>query len=67
MGERLKVKVAAPPEGGRANESVCRLLAGALGIGARDVVVVSGEHTPSKVVEVTGIDAARAREILGGV
>lgn len=61
-----KVRVAAPPEGGRANAAVVRLLAGTLGISPRRVRLVAGHATRNKVVEVDGLtrteaDAALAR------
>lgn len=55
LGDRLKVRVSAPPEGGRANASVTRLLAGALGIAPRAVEVVSGHTSPEKQVRLMGI------------
>lgn len=61
MGDRLKVKVAAPPEDGRANQAVVALLAGALGVNDRAVTIVSGLTSPEKVVEVRGIKAAEIR------
>lgn len=57
FGGRLKVKVAAAAEGGRANEAVCELLARELGVRARDVTIVSGPTHPEKVVRVQGVDA----------
>ena len=54
LGDRLKIKVAAPPEDGRANEAICRLLAKELGVGARDVAVISGFSHPEKIVRVLG-------------
>ncbi len=58
LGDRLKVKVAAPPEGGRANEAVRRVIAEAVGVPERDVEVVSGHGCPEKVVRVAGKRAA---------
>ena len=66
LGDRLKIKVAAPPEDGRANAGVCALLAERLGVGRRAVEVVSGMTNPEKVVRVEGVDAATARRLLLG-
>jgi uncharacterized protein (TIGR00251 family) len=55
LGDRLKVRVSAPPEGGKANAAICALIAGALGVRARDVRIVSGETRAEKVVEVEGV------------
>ncbi|MFM1882461.1 MAG: hypothetical protein RJA05_870 [Planctomycetota bacterium] len=48
LGDRLKVCVAAPPEGGRANEAIASVLARALGVAQRSVVLRSGATTPLK-------------------
>lgn len=64
-GERLKVKVAAPAEGGRANEALCEALAEALGVARRAVSVVQGVTSPEKTVRVEGVRAAEAKERLG--
>jgi uncharacterized protein (TIGR00251 family) len=66
LGDRLKVAVASAPEHGRANEEVCRLLAGRLGVAASAVRVVAGASSPRKTVEVAGCDVARARAALEG-
>lgn len=58
LGDALKVQVTAPPEGGAANARLCKLLAQALGIAARDVRVLAGASTPRKVVAVRGVPAA---------
>jgi uncharacterized protein (TIGR00251 family) len=58
LGDRLKVKVSAPPEDGRANKAVCELLGTALGINPRDVEVVAGHSSPEKTVRVRGRSAA---------
>ena len=52
------MRVRAAPERGAANRDVVSLLAGALGIPARDVRVVSGHGARDKMVELAGIDAS---------
>ena len=48
----LKVRVAAPPEKGRANEALCALLAEHFGVARRAVTIVSGHGSPRKLVRV---------------
>jgi uncharacterized protein (TIGR00251 family) len=50
LGSRLKVRVAAPPEGGRANRAVVDLLRAWLGV--REVVIVAGQGGPEKTVRI---------------
>ena len=59
----LKVKLHAAPVDGAANEELVDLLAEWLGVARRDVRIVIGEASRSKVVEVSGItaDAVRRR------
>ncbi len=54
-GEAWKVHVAAPPEGGRANDAVVRLLADALSVPRDAVTLVSGHGARDKIVELAGI------------
>jgi len=46
LGERLKVQVRQPPEKGKANRALCRLLASALGVKRAEVAVVRGDTRP---------------------
>jgi uncharacterized protein (TIGR00251 family) len=55
-GDGWKVRVAAPPEGGRANDAVLELLAERLELPRRALSIVSGHRGRDKVVEMTGID-----------
>jgi uncharacterized protein len=48
----LKVKVAAPPEDGKANKMLIKFLAEELGVKARDVQIISGQTNPIKQVEI---------------
>ncbi|MFN0135982.1 MAG: DUF167 domain-containing protein [Phycisphaerae bacterium] len=61
LGAALKVAVAAPPEDGKANEEVIRVLAGALSVARSDVEIISGETRPQKRVLVRSLTAAEAR------
>jgi uncharacterized protein (TIGR00251 family) len=68
-GKGWKVRVAAPPEGGRANDAVVRLLAGALHISKDDVSIVAGHGGRDKVVTLAGIgpdEVARRLEVASG-
>jgi uncharacterized protein (TIGR00251 family) len=58
-GDALKVKVAAPPERGRANAALVRLLADELAVRSADVEVVSGQSSRRKRVRIAGVDAGR--------
>ena len=59
-GEGWKVRVAAPPEGGRANAELERHLAALFGVDRRAVRVVAGARGRDKVVEVDGVSAEEA-------
>ena len=52
-GDRLKIKVSAPPEDGKANAAVCDLLARTLGISPRDVTIIAGATSPEKLVRIS--------------
>jgi uncharacterized protein (TIGR00251 family) len=60
LGEALKVRVAAPPEGGKANREILELLAERLGLAAADVTLVSGAASPAKVFALRGVSAEQA-------
>ena len=55
-GDAWKVRVAAPPEGGRANDAVVRLLADTLALPREAVTLVSGHTGRDKIVELTGVE-----------
>jgi len=52
LGEALKVKVSAPPEKGKANRAVLKLLAKLLGVSKSSITIVSGETSQQKVLEI---------------
>lgn len=51
----LKVRVAAPPAEGAANEELVRFLARHFGLPARDVEIVSGHSSKTKRVRLRGV------------
>ena len=63
-GEGWKVRVAAPPEGGRANDAVLDLLARELALPRRSLSIVSGQTAREKVVQMEGIDRAETERRL---
>ena len=54
IGDRLKVRVSVPAQAGRANEAVCAVVARALGVKAKGVILESGHANPQKIVRVRG-------------
>jgi uncharacterized protein (TIGR00251 family) len=59
-GDAVKLRVAAPPEKGRANEAAAAALADLLGVRPADVTLVSGTTSRSKTFEVRGITTSQA-------
>jgi uncharacterized protein YggU (UPF0235/DUF167 family) len=66
-GEAWKLRVAAPPERGRANASVVSLLALSLSVGKPDIRIVGGAISRDKVVEIVGLTIEEAEERLTSV
>ena len=58
--DALKVRVAAPPVEGRANDATRSLLAEALGVPDDDVELTSGQSSRAKRFRLKGIDAEEA-------
>jgi uncharacterized protein (TIGR00251 family) len=63
-GDGWRARVAAPPERGRANQALIRLLAAALDVPRSSVSVVVGGTARAKVVEVEGLEAAEVERRL---
>ena len=53
----LKVKIAAPPEKGRANDALCVFLAGHFKVPRSAVIIVSGQSAALKLVKVVTSDS----------
>jgi len=56
QGDRLKIKLTAPPVDGKANAGLIAFLAKKLGIAKSQIKIVRGETSRRKTVYITGID-----------
>lgn len=63
-GDAWKVRVSAPPEGGKANDAVLSVLADVLDVSRRDLELVSGRSSRDKVVALDGMTLEAAEERL---
>jgi hypothetical protein len=64
-GDRIRIRLAAPPVDGAANDALVRFLAEALGVPARAVTITGGLASRSKTVLATGVSPAEAAARLG--
>ena len=53
----MQVLVTAPPDDGKANAAVCKVVAAALGVPKTSVSVVRGQAARTKTLEVSGLSA----------
>jgi uncharacterized protein (TIGR00251 family) len=60
---KLRVRISAPPERGRANKALARLLARRLGVRASAFQVVSGETSREKRLQVKGVSPDQVRTL----
>lgn len=65
-GDELRVRLAAPPVDGAANDELRSFFAGLLGVAPSGVTVVRGASSRSKVVRVLGVGAAEAAAAIRG-
>jgi uncharacterized protein (TIGR00251 family) len=64
-GDALKIRLAAPPVDGKANDALVAFIAKKLGAGRTAVELVSGQTSRAKRVRVAGITPADALKALG--
>jgi len=63
-GGVLSVRVTAPPDDGKANAAVRKVVAGALGVPKSAVSVVRGHTARTKTLEVAGVTEADVARLL---
>lgn len=65
VGDLLKVKVSAPPEGGKANLAICRLIASELGLKPAQISIEAGLTDHEKTLRVEGLSGPEIERRLG--
>ncbi len=65
-GDVLRVRVAAPPVNGKANQALIVFVAKTFGVAKGAVTIVTGERGRRKVLDVAGVSLEEARARLGG-
>ena len=65
IGDAYKLRLAAPPVDGKANEACIRFFATRFDVAPSAVRIVQGLSSRTKVVEIEGIDPAQVELILG--
>lgn len=65
QGEALKVRVTAPPVDGLANEALIELLSKALNTSRRNVCIVSGHTSRTKLIEISDASLESVQRLAG--
>ena len=62
-GDALKVRLTSPPVDGAANEALVKFLADVFAVARRDVRILAGESSRSKIVEIEGITERAVHDV----
>jgi uncharacterized protein len=62
----LRVRIAAPPVEGAANEELVRFLARRFGVSRSKIRITGGQTSKLKVISVTGLSPSTLAELTGG-
>ena len=57
--------MAAPPEGGKANQAICKLIARTVGVKEKDVSIESGLTNPEKIIRIKGCTVVAVQSATG--
>jgi uncharacterized protein (TIGR00251 family) len=64
LGDRLKIRVAAPPENGKANRAICDLLADIIRIKPRRISIESGQTSSEKIIRIAAASLSEIQAAL---
>lgn len=63
-GESVKIKLIAPPEKGKANKALLKLLALKLNLPLSSFVLIRGHSNPNKLIEIQGLTLDEIKHLL---
>lgn len=63
-GEFWKLRVAAPPVDGKANEAIVRYVADLMSVPPSSVRIVRGLTSPTKLLEIEGVDSEKVERAI---
>ncbi len=63
-GTTLIVHVTAPPEKGKANKAIVKLLAKQIGVGTTKIAIIRGSTSSTKMLRIEGIDGVQLKQSL---
>ena len=66
-GDALKIRLAAPPVDGAANDALVNFLSALFAVPRRAVRILAGESSRSKLIEIDGVTARAIHDVAGGV
>ncbi|HEY7393380.1 MAG TPA: DUF167 family protein [Gemmatimonadaceae bacterium] len=66
-GDALKIRLAAPPVDGAANDALVKFLSTLFAVPRRAVRILAGESSRSKLIEIDGVTARAIHDVAGGV
>lgn len=64
LGDRLKLRIMAPPEGGKANKAICKLIAHTLNAKPRNITIEHGASNPEKTIRIANANADDIRSAI---
>ena len=64
LGDELKIRISAPPEKGKANGAVLKLLANELRVHESALSIVSGHTSQRKVIDIQGVTLKEVQELI---
>ena len=64
LGDRIKLRISAPPEQGKANKAVLAFLARSLNVKASQITIEAGHTSAEKTLRIVNADASVVRDKL---
>ncbi len=63
-GDAVKIRLAAPPVEGKANEELVKFLASLLDVSRASVEIIAGQSSRNKVIGIRGVGVKRVEQVI---